>query len=149
MCDADVDGHHIETLLLTFFFRYMRPLIDAGHVYLAVPPIYKLNYRTKFKYLYIADEAKLLAAELESFMKEHKISDASKVKVQRFKGLGEMNPDELWDTTMEPENRRLIKVKYDDFTNTDILFSILMGSEVAPRREYIVENYNKVLNLDI
>jgi len=149
MCDADVDGHHIETLLLTFFFRYMRPLIDEGHVYLAVPPIYKLNFKSKFKYLYIADEAKLLAAELESFMKEHKISDISKVKVQRYKGLGEMNPEELWDTTMEPENRRLIKVKYDDFTNTDILFSILMGSEVAPRREYIVENYNKVLNLDI
>ncbi|QEE16375.1 type IIA DNA topoisomerase subunit B [Promethearchaeum syntrophicum] len=149
MCDADVDGHHIETLLLTFFFRYMRPLIDEGHIYLAVPPIYKLNYKNKFKYLYIADEAKLLNAELESFMKEHKISDISKIKVQRYKGLGEMNPEELWDTTMEPENRRLIRVKYDDFTNTDILFSILMGSEVAPRREYIVENYNKVLNLDI
>ncbi len=149
MCDADVDGHHIETLLLTFFFRYMRPLIDEGHIYLAVPPIYKLNYKNKFKYLYIADEAKLLTAELESFMKEHKILDISKVKVQRYKGLGEMNPDELWDTTMEPANRRLIKVKYDDFTNTDILFSILMGSEVAPRREYIVEHYNEVLNLDI
>jgi DNA gyrase subunit B len=149
MCDADVDGHHIETLLLTFFFRYMRPLIDEGHVYLAVPPIYKLNYKSKFKYLYIADEAKLLTAELESFMKEHKISDISKVKVQRYKGLGEMNPEELWDTTMEPENRRLIRVKYDDFSNTDILFSILMGTEVAPRREYIVEHYNEVLNLDI
>ncbi len=149
MCDADVDGHHIETLLLTFFFRYMRPLIDEGHIYLAVPPIYKLNYKSKFKYLYIADEAKLLTAELESFMKEHNVSDISKVKVQRYKGLGEMNPEELWDTTMEPNNRRLIKVKYDSFIDTDMLFSILMGSEVAPRREYIVANYNKVLNLDI
>ena len=149
MCDADVDGHHIETLLLTFFFRYMRPLIDEGHIYLAVPPIYKLNYKNKFKYLYIADEAKLLVAELESFMKEHEITDITKVKVQRYKGLGEMNPEELWDTTMEPKNRRLIKVKYDDFTNTDILFSILMGSEVAPRREYIVENYKNVGSLDV
>ncbi|MHA1766433.1 MAG: DNA topoisomerase (ATP-hydrolyzing) subunit B [Promethearchaeota archaeon] len=149
MCDADVDGHHIETLLLTFFFRYMRPLIDGGHIYLAVPPIYKLNYKSKSKYLYIADEAKLLNAELESFMKEYKISDVSKIKVQRFKGLGEMNPDELWETTMEPAKRRLVRVKYDDFTNTDLLFSILMGSEVAARRDYIVENYNKVLNLDI
>ncbi len=149
MCDADVDGHHIETLLLTFFFRFMRPLVDAGHVYLAVPPIYKLVYNKKFRYLYIADEAKLLAEELQKFQNEHKIADVAKIKVQRFKGLGEMNPEELWDTTMEPSKRRLIRATYEDFASTDNMFSVLMGSEVEPRRKYIMDNYNKVQTLDI
>ena len=149
MCDADVDGHHIETLLLTFFFRFMLPLIDKGHIYLAVPPIYKLSNRSHFKYLYIEDDSKLLQNELDQFMKEHSISDVSKIKIQRFKGLGEMNPEELWDTTMDPSTRRLHRVTYEDFANTDHIFSILMGDEVEPRRNYIMENYNKVMNLDI
>ncbi|UYP48299.1 DNA gyrase subunit B [Candidatus Lokiarchaeum ossiferum] len=149
MCDADVDGHHIETLLLTFFFRFMRPLVDAGHIYLAVPPIYKIVHNKKFKYLYIADEAKLLADELHKFQVEHNISDISKIKVQRFKGLGEMNPEELWDTTMEPSSRRLHRASYEDFASTDNMFSVLMGSEVEPRRKYIMDNYDKVQALDI
>lgn len=149
MCDADVDGHHIETLLLTFFFRFMLPLIDKGHIYLAVPPIYKLSNRSHFKYLYIEDDSKLLQNELDKFMKEHSISDVSKIKIQRFKGLGEMNPEELWDTTMDPSTRRLHRVVYENFANTDHIFSILMGDEVEPRRNYIMENYNKVMNLDV
>ncbi len=149
MCDADVDGHHIETLLLTFFFRFMRPLVDAGHIYLAVPPIYKLVYNKKFKYLYIEDDQKLLQRELSLFQKENTISDISKIKSQRFKGLGEMNPQELWETTMEPSSRTLHRVKYADFASTDNMFSVLMGSEVEPRRKYIMDNYNKVQNLDI
>jgi DNA gyrase subunit B len=146
MCDADIDGHHIETLLLTFFFRYMKPLIENGHVFLAVPPIYKLSHSKKFIYLY--DEKKL-SSEMDRFQKTHKISDPSKIKVQRYKGLGEMNPEELWDTTMEPEGRRLHRVVFVDFAATSNIFSILMGDEVEPRRNYITEHYHEVVNLDI
>ncbi|MHA1744434.1 MAG: DNA gyrase/topoisomerase IV subunit B [Promethearchaeota archaeon] len=149
LADADVDGHHIETLLLTFFFRYMRPLIDAGHIYLAVPPIYKLSHGKKFKYLYIEDDAKKLAAEIKSFAEMNKISDSTKIKIQRYKGLGEMNPSELWDTTLNPDTRRLNRMKYVDFATTENRFSVLMGDEVAPRREFIMDHYNSVTNLDI
>ena len=149
MCDADVDGHHIETLLLTFFFRFMRTLIEEGHVYLAVPPIYKLSHGKHFKYLYIEDDPKLLQREIDLFTTEHNIKDPSKIKTQRFKGLGEMNPEELWDTTMDPSTRRLHRIKFEDFVLTDNMFAMLMGDEVEPRRNYIMENYNKVLNLDI
>ncbi len=149
MCDADVDGHHIETLLLTFFFRFMRPLVDAGHVYLAVPPIYKLKYRSKQKYLYIQDRADLLEQEVKKFMEEEDIKKRSWVKTQRYKGLGEMNPEELWYTTMNPESRHLHRVKYEDLVKTDNIFSMLMGKEVKPRRDFIMENYNEALNLDV
>lgn len=149
MADADVDGHHIETLLLTFFFRYMRPLIDEGHLYLAVPPIYKLSHGKKFEYLYIEDDSKKLAEELRNFTEKYNVSDISKIKIQRYKGLGEMNPEELWDTTMNPESRRLHRVTYADFATTDNMFAVLMGDEVAPRREYIMDHYNQVINLDV
>ena len=132
MADADVDGHHIETLLLTFFFRYMRPLIEAGHLYLAVPPIYKLSSGKKFEYLYIEDDAKKLAEELAKFAATNNVGDITKIKIQRYKGLGEMNPGELWDTTMNPETRLLHRVKFVDFATTDNMFAVLMGDEVAP-----------------
>jgi DNA gyrase subunit B len=146
MCDADVDGHHIETLLLTFFFRYMRPLVEKGHIYLAVPPIYKISYKKSYKYLY---DEKALAAEMATFMKEYSLTDPTKIKVQRYKGLGEMNPEELWDTTMDPKQRVLHKVAFEDFVATDNMFSMLMGEEVEPRRNYIMDHYHEVMNLDI
>ena len=146
MCDADVDGAHIKTLLLTFFFRYMRTLIDEGHIYVAVPPIFKLSYKKHSKYLYRESE---LAEASKKFSKEHNILDPSKLRVQRYKGLGEMNPDELWETTMNPDKRRLIRIIYDDLVAADNIFSILMGSEVKPRRNFILNNYNGVTNLDI
>ena len=118
-------------------------------IYLAVPPIYKLSNRNNSKYLYIEDDPKLLNDEINRFMDEHNITDKTKVKVQRYKGLGEMNPKELRDTTMDPAQRRLHRVAYEDFATTDNIFSILMGDDVEPRRAYIMDNYNKVLNLDI
>ena len=149
MADADVDGHHIETLLLTFFFRYMRPLIEAKHVYLAVPPIYKLSYKKNFEYLYIEDDPKKLNAELEKFMAKYKITDQEKIKIQRYKGLGEMNPEELWDTTMNPKTRRLHRITYTDFATTDNMFAVLMGDEVEPRRAYIMDHYHQAIDIDI
>ncbi len=146
MCDADVDGAHIKTLLLTFFFRYMRTLIDEGHIYVAVPPIFKLSYKKHMKYLYKESE---LAEASNKFSKKHNISDPTKLRVQRYKGLGEMNPEELWDTTMNPDGRRLIRIVYDDLVAADNIFSILMGSEVRPRRNFIMNNYHKIMNLDI
>jgi len=146
MCDADVDGHHIETLLLTFFFRYMRPLIDRGFLYVAVPPLYLVQYRKTSKYIF---SDKNLGPYIEQLKKEYEIDDASKVKIQRFKGLGEMNADELWETTMDPETRILQKITYSDFTEAHQLFNTLMGLEVGPRKEFILENYKNVHNLDI
>lgn len=146
MTDADVDGAHIKTLLLTFFFRFMRTLIEKNHIFVAVPPIYKISAKKDFKYLY--NEGKL-NEELTNFAKEHDISDLSKIKVQRFKGLGEMNPEELWETTMDPAQRLLYRVTFEDFVAADQIFSILMGEEVEPRRNYIIEHYNDVSNLDI
>jgi DNA gyrase subunit B len=121
-------------------------LIDKGHIYVAVPPIFKLSYNKHIKYLYKESE---LAEASKKFSKKHNISDPSKLRVQRYKGLGEMNPDELWDTTMNPDKRRLIRIVYDDLVATDNIFSILMGSEVTPRRNFILNNYNGVMNLDI
>ena len=141
MTDADVDGAHIRTLLLTFFYRYMRPLIDEGHVFIAQPPLYKISKGKKEVYAY-SDE------ELESALNEMGGKDSS-VDIQRYKGLGEMNANQLWDTTMNPEERILLKATVEDAIAADEIFTILMGDKVEPRREFIQKNAKKVSNLDI
>ena len=141
MTDADVDGAHIRTLLLTFFYRYMRPLIDEGHVFIAQPPLYKVSKGKKEIYAY-SDE------ELESALNEMGGKDSS-VDIQRYKGLGEMNANQLWDTTMNPEERILLKATVEDAIAADEIFTILMGDKVEPRREFIQKNAKKVSNLDI
>ena len=145
MADADVDGAHIRTLLLTFFFRYMRPLIDNGNVYLAQPPLYKLAKKGMEDVYCYTDE------DLEKAYKtlEEKGISRDQLGLQRYKGLGEMNPEQLWETTMNPETRTLIKVTMDDAIKADETFSILMGDEVAPRKQFIEENASKVTNLDV
>ena len=141
MTDADVDGAHIRTLLLTFFYRYMRPLIDEGHVFIAQPQLYKVSKGKKEIYAY-TDE------ELESALNEMGGKDSS-VDIQRYKGLGEMNANQLWDTTMNPEERILLKATVEDAIAADEIFTILMGDKVEPRREFIQKNAKKVSNLDI
>ena len=142
MADADVDGSHIRTLLLTFFFRYMRPLIENGHVYLAQPPLYKVfkgkNTNLVEKYAYDDNERDRLIAEM-----------GPGCKVQRYKGLGEMDATELWDTTMNPETRTMLRVELEDAVAADEIFTILMGDKVEPRREFIEQNAKYVVNLDI
>ncbi len=140
MADADVDGAHIRTLLLTFFFRYMRPLVENGNVYLAQPPLYKLSKRgMKDIYCYTDEE---LTENLAAIGKDN-------VNIQRYKGLGEMNPEQLWETTMNPETRILVQVTLEDAMKADEIFTILMGDEIAPRREFIEANAKYVKNLDI
>ena len=141
MTDADVDGAHIRTLLLTFFYRYMRPLIDEGHVYIAQPPLYKVAKNKKEHYAY-SD------AELEAILAELGGKDNS-VDIQRYKGLGEMNAAQLWDTTMDPEQRILLRVNIEDAMQADEIFTILMGEKVEPRKEFIQQNAKNVGNLDI
>ena len=141
MTDADVDGAHIRTLLLTFFYRYMRPLIDEGHVYIAQPPLYKISKGKKEHYAY-SD------AELEQVLIDFGGKDNS-TDIQRYKGLGEMNANQLWDTTMNPEERILLKATVEDAIAADEIFTILMGDKVEPRREFIQKNAKKVSNLDI
>jgi DNA gyrase subunit B len=141
MADADVDGSHIRTLLLTFFYRYMTPLIEQGHVYLAMPPLYKVSHGKKVAYAYDDAEKDRLIAESGK--------DAEKVDVQRYKGLGEMNPDQLCDTTMDPGKRNIIQVHLDDTVEAERIFTTLMGEVVAPRREFIEENALLVSNLDV
>ena len=138
MADADVDGEHITTLLLTFFFRHMRPLIEAGYIYVACPPLYKIEYGRKVFYAY-SD------AELERIKNENQ----GKPSIQRYKGLGEMDAEQLWETTMDPTNRILIRVTVNDAMEADQVFSMLMGEEVLPRRKFIEENAVYVNNLDI
>ncbi len=138
MADADVDGSHIRTLLLTFFFRFMRPLIDNGRIYLAQPPLYKVFKGKKEKYAYNEEELALALQEIGS--------DAT---VQRYKGLGEMNAEQLWETTMNPETRTLVQVTLEDAVAADEIFTILMGDKVEPRRDYIIEHARSVRNLDI
>ena len=140
MADADVDGAHIRTLLLTFFFRYMRPLIENGNVFLAQPPLYKLSRRgIPDTYCYSDDE---LAEKLNELGRDG-------MNIQRYKGLGEMNPEQLWETTMNPETRILVQVKMDDAIKADESFTVLMGDEIGPRREFIENNAKYVKNLDI
>ncbi|MBO4382598.1 MAG: DNA topoisomerase (ATP-hydrolyzing) subunit B [Clostridia bacterium] len=138
MADADVDGAHIRTLLLTFFFRYMRPLIETGHVYIAQPPLYKISKGKKFSYAY-SDEERDVA--IEEF--------GGSCDIQRYKGLGEMDPEQLWETTMDPKTRIMLRVNLEDAMEADETFSILMGDQVEPRREFIQKNAKYVQNLDI
>ena len=145
MADADVDGAHIRTLLLTFFFRYMRPLIENGNVYLAQPPLYKLSKRgMEDVYCYTDEDLQKAYKELEE-----KGIQRDQLGLQRYKGLGEMNPEQLWDTTMNPETRILVKVTMDDAIKADEIFTLLMGDEVEPRRAFIQQNAKYVKNLDI
>ncbi len=143
MADADVDGAHIRTLLLTFFFRFMRPLIEQGYVYSAVPPLYKLKRGKTERVAYSDEERDAVSAELRGD------NPNVKVEISRFKGLGEMNPTELWDTTMNPETRTLRRITLEDAAAADAIFSILMGEAVEPRKEFIEENAKYVVNLDI
>ena len=143
MADADVDGSHIRTLLLAFFFRYMTQLIETGHVYLAMPPLYKIEYKKKHHYAYDDNEKDRILNEIGVSEEENS------VKIQRYKGLGEMNPEQLWDTTMNPETRQMMKVTMDDAVEADRIFTVLMGSEVEPRKKFIEENALSVTNLDI
>ena len=142
MADADVDGSHIRTLLLTFFFRFMRQLIDNGNIYIAQPPLFKVAKGKKFKYAF-SDE------ERDRYISEFSAEGGAKVEVQRYKGLGEMDSEQLWDTTMNPETRTMIKVEMEDAVKADETFTILMGDKVAPRREFIERNARYVKNLDI
>lgn len=140
MADADVDGAHIRTLLLTFFFRYMRPLVENGNVFLAQPPLYKLSKRGMEDVYCYSDEE--MTQKLNEIGKDN-------VNIQRYKGLGEMNPEQLWETTMNPESRILVQVKLEDAMKADEIFTILMGDEIGPRREFIEANAKYVKNLDI
>ena len=145
MADADVDGAHIRTLMLTFFFRYMRPLIENGNVYLAQPPLFKLSKRgMEDIYCYTDEGLDQAFAELEA-----KGITRDSISIQRYKGLGEMNPEQLWETTMDPARRTLVQVTMDDAIKADEIFNILMGDEVNPRREFIEKNAKFVKNLDI
>ena len=139
MTDADVDGSHIRTLLLTFFYRYMKPLIERGHVYIAQPPLYQIRKGKKHWYTYSDDE---LAQKLSEVGRDN-------ATVQRYKGLGEMNPEQLWETTMDPEGRTMLQVRMEDAEEADELFTILMGDKVEPRRQFIEEHAKHVRNLDI
>ncbi|NJM94688.1 MAG: DNA topoisomerase IV subunit B, partial [Cytophagales bacterium] len=142
MTDADVDGSHIRTLILTFFFRYMKALIEHGYLYIALPPLYLLKKGNQEKYCWTEDERERLVKELGGEGGE------SKVGIQRYKGLGEMNPEQLWETTMNPESRTLKQVTIDSAAEADHLFSMLMGDEVAPRRDFIEANA-KYARIDI
>jgi DNA gyrase subunit B len=140
MADADVDGSHIRTLLLTFFFRYMRELLEHGHVYIAMPPLYKVDVGRKTHYAYDDAEKERLLGENEN---------GANVSIQRYKGLGEMNPEQLWETTMNPEKRKIIHVQLDDGVEAEEIFTTLMGENVEPRKKFIEENALSVRNLDV
>jgi len=140
MTDADVDGAHIRTLLLTFLYRHMYPLIEKGYIYIAQPPLYKIQQGKKVQYVY-SDE------QLEEALKDYE--DRTRVNIQRYKGLGEMNADQLWDTTMDPETRTLLQVTLNDAMEADEVFTMLMGEEVQPRKEFIQDNAQYVANLDV
>ena len=140
MTDADVDGAHIRTLLLTFFFRHMRRLVETGHIFIAQPPLYRIRKKKQEYYAY--DER-----EQSEILK--RIGETQGVQIQRYKGLGEMNPDQLWATTMDPERRTVLKVDLKDAAAADKMFQTLMGDHVEPRRAFIEENARYVRNLDV
>lgn len=141
MTDADVDGAHIRTLLLTFFFRYMQTLIESGHLFIAQPPLYLISYGKEKEYIYSEDEIEVLIKKITS--------SGGRYSLQRYKGLGEMNPDQLWDTTMNPENRTLLQVNIEDAAEADRTFDMLMGAKVPPRRRFIQTHAKEVRNLDV
>lgn len=140
MCDADSDGNHINTLLMTLFFRHFRPIIDKGYLYLAQPPLYKIQSGKDFKYAYSDEEKEVILRGLK---------DGAKFSIQRYKGLGEMNPEQLWETTMDPERRVLLRITIDDAIEADRTFDMLMGKEVGPRKRFIQSSAKNVKNLDI
>jgi DNA gyrase subunit B len=143
MADADVDGSHIRTLLLTFFFRFMKPLIETGHVYIAQPPLFKLQKGKEVRYAY-SDR------ERDKFIRELNPENAGRPpEIQRYKGLGEMDPQQLWETTMDPANRIILNVGMEDAAAADEIFTVLMGDKVQPRREFIEQNAKYVRNLDV
>ena len=139
MTDADVDGSHIRILMLTFFYRHMRPLIEQGYVYIAQPPLYKISRGKNLWYAYSDEERDAILQD---------IGREPKPAIQRYKGLGEMNPDQLWETTMDPENRVMLQVHLEDAIRADEIFTILMGDKVEPRREFIEQNSQLVTDLD-
>jgi DNA gyrase subunit B len=142
MADADVDGSHIRTLLLTFFYRYMTELVENGHVYIAMPPLYKMSVGKRIEYAFTD-------AERDRALESLRDGTDSKISIQRYKGLGEMNPDQLWETTMDPETRNIMQIQLEDAVEAEEMFSTLMGEHVAPRREFIEENALSVSNLDV
>ena len=142
MTDADVDGSHIRILMLTFFFRHMRPLIELGHIYIAQPPLYKVSRGKQFHYAYTEAERDACIVELNP-------DGNGKVDIQRYKGLGEMDPEQLWETTMDPTRRVMLRVSMEDAMRADETFTILMGDKVQPRREFIEQNAQYVTNLDV
>ena len=142
MADADVDGSHIRTLLLTFFYRFMQPLVEAGHIYIAQPPLYKLERGKQVRYAYSDRERDQMMLELNP-------EGTGRIEIQRYKGLGEMDPEQLWETTMDPVNRIILKVDVSDAAKADEVFTILMGDKVQPRREFIEQNAKYVRNLDV
>jgi DNA gyrase subunit B len=141
MADADVDGSHIRTLLLTFFFRYMQELVEKGHVYIAMPPLYKITVAKEVSYVYTD-------AQRDKILKKYS-KDSKNINVQRYKGLGEMNPDQLWETTMDPEQRNIVRITLEDAVEAEEMFTTLMGDAVEPRRRFIEENALAVSNLDV
>jgi DNA gyrase subunit B len=141
MTDADVDGAHIRTLLLTFFFRYMQPLIESGHLFIAQPPLYLISSGKEKNYVYTEEEREAQIKKITS--------SGGKYSLQRYKGLGEMNPEQLWETTMNPENRTLLRVNIEDAAEADRTFDMLMGAKVPPRRRFIQTHAKDVRNLDI
>ena len=138
MCDADVDGEHIATLLLTFFYRHLKPIVDGGYLYVALPPLFKIKHGKTEKYVYSEKEK-------NEYLKKIKTKSFS---LQRYKGLGEMNPEQLWNTTMDPKNRILKKIVVEDAQKADEVFTTLMGEEVPPRRKFI-QTHAKMATLDI